>query len=332
MDDGVHYAPPIWTREFDKFSRGILFLDELTTAPPAVQAALLRIILERKVGFQSLPDGVRVIAAANPPDIVSGGWELSIPLRNRFLHIQWRLSSNEYQIFLQKGKNQCVLPIIDPLAHRERVLFWNLFVSGFLKIKPDLCTTPPSDDGYAFASPRTWDFAISLMAACDLLDKAPKPGKPASAVFSNLVEGCIGRGAGLAFTGFINQWRLPDPEKILAGAEKINVKELREDELFVLFSTMGLLLGKNKTTLLDYTCAYLQLAQSVCENGKVDAIYVPLKQMAEWLILQKAVLAAKGTPRFAELERLIRTVFENTPLKDFVENLSGSSKKANEKR
>src|SRR5207248_8810483 len=47
--------------------RGLLFLDELTTAPPAVQAAMLRVVLERVVGDVTLPPAVRVVAAANPP-------------------------------------------------------------------------------------------------------------------------------------------------------------------------------------------------------------------------------------------------------------------------
>ena len=57
--------------------RGLLFLDELSTAPPAVQAALLRVVLERVVGDLTLPDEVAVVAAANPPDQAADGWDLS---------------------------------------------------------------------------------------------------------------------------------------------------------------------------------------------------------------------------------------------------------------
>ena len=87
QDNEVNYATPSWTNEFDDYETGILFLDELSTCPPSVQAALLRVILERSVGFKKLPDHVRIIAAANPPDLTLGGWDLSPPMRNRFLHI-----------------------------------------------------------------------------------------------------------------------------------------------------------------------------------------------------------------------------------------------------
>ena len=59
--------------------------DEISTAPPAVQAALLRVVLERTVGDLRLPDAVSLVAAANTPEQAAGGWELSPPLANRFL-------------------------------------------------------------------------------------------------------------------------------------------------------------------------------------------------------------------------------------------------------
>ncbi len=44
---GVPMAPPDWAVRMVKAGRGLLFLDELSTAPPAVQAAMLRLVLER---------------------------------------------------------------------------------------------------------------------------------------------------------------------------------------------------------------------------------------------------------------------------------------------
>ncbi|WP_150254632.1 VWA-like domain-containing protein [Nocardiopsis deserti] len=65
-DDGTWFAPPRWAERLAARGLGLLFLDELTTAPPAVQAAMLRVVLERAVGDLDLPEGVRVVAAANP--------------------------------------------------------------------------------------------------------------------------------------------------------------------------------------------------------------------------------------------------------------------------
>src|SRR6266850_5625851 len=79
VDGGVRFAPPTWARRLAEAEHGLLFLDEISTAPPAVQAALLRVVLERVVGDLALPEGVVVVAAANPPEQAADGWDLSAP-------------------------------------------------------------------------------------------------------------------------------------------------------------------------------------------------------------------------------------------------------------
>ena len=85
----VRFAPPAWARRLAEAGHGLLFLDELSTAPPAVQAALLRVVLERVVGDLELPPAVAVVAAANPPEQAADGWDLSAPLANRLCHLPW---------------------------------------------------------------------------------------------------------------------------------------------------------------------------------------------------------------------------------------------------
>ncbi|MFD0597634.1 AAA family ATPase [Catellatospora coxensis] len=53
--DGVPMAPPDWAVRLARSGQGLLFFDELSSAPPAVQAALLRVVLERRVGSLELP-------------------------------------------------------------------------------------------------------------------------------------------------------------------------------------------------------------------------------------------------------------------------------------
>ena len=85
----VRFAPPLWALRLAEAGTGLLFLDELSTAPPAVQAALLRVVLERTVGDLALPADVAVVAAANPPEQAADGWDLSAPLANRLCHLTW---------------------------------------------------------------------------------------------------------------------------------------------------------------------------------------------------------------------------------------------------
>src|SRR3712207_8358814 len=46
----VDFAPPRWAVALAEAGEGVAFFDEISTAPPAVQAALLRVVLERTVG------------------------------------------------------------------------------------------------------------------------------------------------------------------------------------------------------------------------------------------------------------------------------------------
>jgi MoxR-like ATPase len=104
VDGGdVRLAPPAWARRLSECETGLLFLDELTTAPPAVQAALLRVVLERTVGDLRLGDGVAVVAAANPPGQAADGWDLSAPLANRFCHLDWVADATGFAAGLAAG-------------------------------------------------------------------------------------------------------------------------------------------------------------------------------------------------------------------------------------
>ena len=83
-DDGVRMEPPSWARRLHEAQAGSLFLDELSTSPPAVHAAMLGVALGRRVGDLLLPRAVQVVAAANPPERAADGWDLTPPLANRF--------------------------------------------------------------------------------------------------------------------------------------------------------------------------------------------------------------------------------------------------------
>jgi DNA invertase Pin-like site-specific DNA recombinase len=95
VGDEVRFAPPAWARRLADAGHGLLFLDELSTAPPAVQAALLRVVLERVVGDLTLPDEVAVVAAANPPEQAADGWDLSQLAQPPTPVLTWELTTNQ---------------------------------------------------------------------------------------------------------------------------------------------------------------------------------------------------------------------------------------------
>ena len=63
---------------------GILFLDELTSAPPMTQAACYQLVLDRALGDYRLPDGWSVLAAGNPASERGVSYSMPRPLLNRF--------------------------------------------------------------------------------------------------------------------------------------------------------------------------------------------------------------------------------------------------------
>jgi len=90
-DEGnVRLAPPAWAQRASIPSAGaVVLLDELTTASPAVQAAMLRVVRERTVGEITMPERVRIVAAYNDADDC-GGYELELPMRSRLIHLNVR--------------------------------------------------------------------------------------------------------------------------------------------------------------------------------------------------------------------------------------------------
>ncbi|MCB0628261.1 MAG: MoxR family ATPase [Saprospiraceae bacterium] len=318
----VHYAIPEWINRFEENGNGLLFLDELTTAPPSVQAALLRVVLERKVGFHPLPPQVRIVAAANPPDLMTGGWELSPPLRNRFVHLQWDLPAETYLSALESGFPTAEMPEIDPQAHAELLPEWKLKVSAFLKRSPNSLHTAPDSDPYAFASPRSWDFVATLLASCQLLGEAPVGDTSGSIACMELLKGCLGEGTAIPFLEFLKNLRLPDPEEVLDGKIAVNIGGLNDSEIYVLFGGLNRILQQRfgKDNLLSSTFIYFDLIKDIFNAGQRDLIYVSLRQISREGLLMKAMAAAqqKGPEASKKIMAVIQDIFTDEGLKEFI--------------
>ncbi|GAB6898441.1 MoxR family ATPase [Kineosporia succinea] len=220
--DGVPMAPPDWALRLSRDpSGGLLFLDELSTATPAVQAALLRVVLERRVGSLPLPSSVRVVAAANPPEHASGGWALTPPLANRFVHLPWRHDP----VVVARGLGGCWPHVRPPELWPEElesaVFRARHAVSGFLTARPGYTHRLPTDDaarGGAWPSPRTWEMAMRLLA----FGYASDAGEEAVSV---ALRGTVGDGAALELLAYLDRADLPDPEDVLRDPDSFPVPQ-----------------------------------------------------------------------------------------------------------
>lgn len=212
---GVPMAPPDWAVRLAEAGRGVVFFDELSSAPPAVQAALLRVVLERRVGSLPLPESVRVVAAANPPSSAADGWHLSPPLANRFVHLQWTHDPRTVARGMAGTWPAVPLPRIDPARVPSAVARARGVISGFLTARPGLAHHLPADAesrGRAWPSPRTWEMALRLLAVGYAAGADQK-------ALATAVIGAVGDGAGLELLNYLEQLDLPDPDRVLANPD-----------------------------------------------------------------------------------------------------------------
>ena len=182
-DDGVRLEPPAWAKRLHAAQAGYLFLDELSTSPPAVQAAMLGVALERRVGDLLLPRAVQVVAAANPPERAADGWDLTPPLANRFLHISYTPAVDGWIDGMTAGFS---LPASGRVSqpNRERTAVARANVAAFIRCRPallDACPTNPTASGRAWPSRRTWTMTadvLALLADDDTRGRLPRRLRP----------------------------------------------------------------------------------------------------------------------------------------------------------
>lgn len=290
VDGGeVHFAPPAWARRLAEAGRGILFLDEISTAPPAVQAALLRVVLDRVVGDLELPPAVAVVAAANPPELAAGGWDLSPPLANRFIHVHWRVDPADWaQEFPGYWGSAPHVPGLDPdIWARARAV-----VAGFIRARPALLLQVPKSaeaQGRAWPSPRSWDHASRALAAV-----LQAGGSAADA--AELITGAVGEGPGLEFVSWARDLDLPDPETVLANPTSFHLPP-RGDQAYAVLAAVAAAVASRPTR--ERWEAGWRVLVSAADQGAADIAAAAARTLAQ--VRQSGWPAPREAARFAPL-------------------------------
>ena len=252
----VHLAPPSWARRLEQHGSGIAFYDEVSTAPPAVQAAMLRVVQEGWVGDLELPDAVRTIAAANPPGMAADGWDLAAPMANRFTHLDWTLAADTIREGFSIGWPTVRVPTADPAVLEREVSAAMLLVGAFIGSRPELRTVLPAsaaEAGRAFPTPRSWEATAKLYGtarACGVGDT----------VVTLLVTGTVGPGAANEFLHFVDSLDLPDPEEVLADPDGLVLDRHRADRAYTIAASVWAATARD-TTPERWTACGLVLAR-----------------------------------------------------------------------
>ncbi|MEU5790451.1 MoxR family ATPase [Micromonospora purpureochromogenes] len=270
---GVPMAPPDWAVRLVRAGRGLLFLDELSTAPPAVQAALLRLVLERRIGALRLPPGVRIVAAANPRSSAADGWELSPPLANRFVHLQWTHDHEVVVRGLGGTWPRAALPRLDPRRLSAAVAFARRAVCGLLSARPTLVHRLPTTEGRRggpWPSPRSWEITLRLIAFATAAGTSRD-------VLSMLVRGAVGDGPGLELLASIDRMDLPDPEVLLADPAAAVLPERGDLRQAVLDGVVEAVRRRPEKSRWD--AAWTLLVRAL-DTGAPDLVVVPASTLA----------------------------------------------------
>ena len=190
--------------EAKKHKNIVLFLDEMNSAAPSVQAAAYQLILNRKVGQYKLPDNVLICAAGNREADKGVVYRMPAPLAKRFIHLEMKPEFDDWFEWA-----------VEHNIHKD--------VVGYLTFsKKDLYDFDPKSPSRSFATPRSWSFVSELLS--DDLDEN---------TVTDLVSGAVGEGLAVKFMAHRKvASELPNPSEILEG----KITEMKSKEISAMYS------------------------------------------------------------------------------------------------
>ena len=193
VDQKVEWAIPAILPNTERHgSAGILFLDEITSAPPAVSAAAYQLILDRRLGEYEVPDNWAIFAAGNRQGDRGVTYSMPAPLANRFSHFEVETHLDDWVAWAYKNG-------ID-----DRLI-------AFLRFRPELLFDfDPAHNPVAFPSPRSREFA----------HRGLKKFEADPDLLQGTLQACVGPAAGIELAAFVNNLdQMPDLDAIINGEQ-----------------------------------------------------------------------------------------------------------------
>ncbi len=257
----MHFVPPAILPTKGK---GILFLDELPSAPPAVQAAAYQLILDKRLGEYVLPEGWFIVAAGNHAR--NGGVHYTLPpaLANRFVHIEMECDAGDWDLW---AANHGITDI----------------TRAFIRFRPTLIHDMEArKTGTAFPTPRSWAFAddiakLSLGAAEEL----------------ELLKGTVGEGAATEYLAFVKTARdLPSASEILISPDTAPVPTSPAAKHAVTVMLEQRAEAKNMRQCMTYVERLEIEYQTAFINGitRKDRSLCSTREYIDWCVKNKSML------------------------------------------
>lgn len=258
-------APP-WAMRvraaLDEGREAWLFLDELNTAPRSVQAALLRVVQNRVVANVDI-SGCKIIAAANPPDLVPDGIELAAATANRWVHINQTPDPRLWAAGMMRNWGKSQSPTLAAIRG---------VIADYIRKNTGAILAVPRDidaQGRAWPSPRSWD-NLSV-----LLSQLPGGlhGMHTRAAASSLV----GPDAADQFMAWLEESDLPDPVDMLRCPDTCELPSTRDRTETALHSCVAYVMSLHGEAIVDMWESLWTLIQRVPKDVGLSAASAALQ-------------------------------------------------------
>ena len=260
----IWLRPQIFDMDPSENIINFLILDEISAAPPSVQAAAYQLTLDRKIGEHALPDNCYVICCGNRVTDKSVAYKPPKALCNRLIHLELKPTVEDWK------KNYAIPNNID-----ARIISY----MNKKAVDSALFDFDASSDDLAFRTPRSWSFVNSLIEDID----------DVQSIFP-LIAGTIGPGSATDFTAYCRFFeKIPDINKIFTGECKDIPKEPD-----VLYALSGALFGsaqKQNQVGINHMCDYL-------ENISSDVAYLVIKDCLTVPELRIKICTSPGWSRY----------------------------------
>lgn len=245
-------------------SKGVVFLDEMNSALPAVQAAAYQLILNRRIGDYVLPAGWDIVAAGNRSKDRSVVNAMPAALSNRLVHIDYEVNLDEW----------CSWAIDNGITPG---------LIAFLRFRSELLHSfNPVENPRSFPTPRTWFFADQVLGS-----------KLEPNVEFELLKGTVGEGAAGECMAFMRIVRdLPSIDQIMIDPDSVPVPA----ELNVKYAVATTLAARASRDNMDRLMKYINRIPTefqvvfTRDAARRDIDVTKAKSYTDWAIKNSDVL------------------------------------------
>lgn len=276
----ISYPPPDWAIAANEAKHALVLIDEATTAPPAVQPALLGLVQFGMIGSYQLGPHVRTLATANPPELAAAGYDYPPPFANRQGHLNWeRPAIEEWSEYMSSSVCENIASISAESEESRVLSVWNSSFSraigeygGFLHRMPQFLHKMPSREDPAIS--RAWPSPRTNELACRALASGYVHGL-SDCDADEFVGSFVGEACTIEFAHWRREADLPLPQDLLSEKVEYKHSAKRLDRTVAILSACTAYLGdKTLKNRNRYAEVLWSVMNDICE-AKAQDLVVP---------------------------------------------------------